>query len=133
MTTPKRTTRKTPKLAAVPAVPEPEAPSATEPPSSLSPAAASWWRSTVEQYELDPHHLRLLSEAAWSWDRCQQARAVVDRDGMTYTDRFGQPKPRPEVAIERDARAAYLRAMRELDLDGVPDPDARPERLRRSR
>ena len=51
MTTRKRTKRTTrPKLAAVPAVPEPEVPSATEPPSTLSAAAQSWWRVTTSEY-----------------------------------------------------------------------------------
>jgi len=99
----------------------------------LSDAAQSWWRDTVGEYELDAHHLRTLSEAAWSWDRAQQARALVDAEGLTVRDRFGQAKPHPAVAIERDSRSAYLRAMRELDLDGAPEPDVRPPRASRNR
>jgi phage terminase small subunit len=128
MTTRKRTLKA---VAAVPA--PPEAPSPTDPPSGLSKAAKAWWREEVEQYELEAHHLRLLSEAAWAWDRCQSARALVDAEGMVVRDRFGQSKPHPATAIERDARAAYTRIMRELDLDGATSPESRPPRASRNR
>jgi phage terminase small subunit len=123
-----------PQLKAIGATPAPpEAPSATDPPSGLSDAAKAWWRETVAEYELEAHHLRLLTEAAWSWDRAQQARALVDAEGMVLRDRFGQAKAHPAVAIERDSRAAYLRACRELDLDGAQQPESRPPRPSRNR
>jgi len=40
----------------------------------------------VGDYDLEPHHVRLLTLAAEAWDRGQQAREVLDRDGLTYTD-----------------------------------------------
>ncbi|MEJ7714176.1 MAG: hypothetical protein WKF40_00095 [Thermoleophilaceae bacterium] len=53
---------------------------------------------------------------------------ALAQHGTTYTDRFGQPRARPEVNIERDARIAFARLLRELDLDGEPAPDPRPPR-----
>ena len=38
--------------------------------------------------------------------------------GAVYVDRFGQPKTSPWVQIERVARFAALRALRELSLHG---------------
>ena len=105
----------------------------TDPPSTLSPAAQSWWKATTDEYELEPHHVRLLSEAAFAWDRAQQARALVEAEGIVVRDRFNQAKPHPGVAIERDARTLYARLCRELDLDSVAEPDARPTRLPRNR
>jgi hypothetical protein len=96
----------------------------TKPPHHLRPATAAWWRSVNDDFDLDPHHVRLLTLAAEAWDRGQQAREIIDRDGMTYLDRFGCPKPRPEVAIERDSRIGFARLLRELALDGVDAPEA---------
>ena len=55
------------------------------PPAHLSPSAAQWWTSTVEDYELHEHHLRLLQLACEAWDRAQGARALLDNDGALLT------------------------------------------------
>jgi phage terminase small subunit len=99
----------------------------------LAAPTRAWWRGVVTAYDLDPHHLRLLTLAAEAWDRGQDARAALAQHGsLTFTDRYGCPHPRPEVAIERDARTSFARLLRELDLDGAPAPDARPPRLTRN-
>lgn len=106
------------------------APSIPLAPRHLRDDTRRWWRSVVETFDLEPHHLRLLTLAAEAWDRGQQAREVIDRDGPTFTDRFGQPKARPEIAIERDSRIGYARLLRELDLDiEPPKAPGRPPRL----
>ena len=103
-------------------------------PDHLQPATARWWRSVLEDYELEPHHVRLLTLAAESWDRTAAARSVLDRNGLTYVDRFGAPRARPEVAIERDGRLAFARLIRELDLDVEPPAEGRrPPALRSTR
>jgi phage terminase small subunit len=103
-------------------------------PDHLEPATARWWASVVETWELDEHHVRLLTLAAEAFDRAVQARKVIARTGLTFKDRFGQPKPRPEVVIERDARIAFARLLRELDLDVESPPEhPRPPTLNRMR
>jgi phage terminase small subunit len=104
------------------------------PPKHLKPLTRQWWSSVLTDYELEPHHIRLLTLAGEAWDRCCAARAVVDKSGMTYTDRFGDPRPRPEIAIERDARTSFARLLRELDLDvGTPAANSRPPLLKSNR
>jgi hypothetical protein len=78
----------------------------------------------VDGWQLDDHHVRLLTLAAEAWDRCSQARRLLDKHGLTYTDRFDAPRTRPEVAIERDCRLAFDRLVRSLDLDEPPMPPA---------
>jgi phage terminase small subunit len=106
-----------------------------EPPGHLSPATKDWWRTTVRDYDLEPHHLRLLQGAAESWDRYQQARVALAKHGLTFTDDKGMVRARPEVAIERDSRIAFARLIRELDLDVEAPAEARsrPPALRSNR
>ena len=103
-------------------------------PSHLSVATKKWWKSVVNEYALQPHHFRLLQLAGEAWDRAQSARKILDKDGLTYTDRFKAPRPRPEIAIERDNRLAFARLVRELDLDTeIPTDPMRSPALRRNR
>lgn len=93
-------------------------------PAHLSAPIKKWWGIIVREFELEQHHLRLLRLACEAWDRCQQAREIIDRDGISYVDRFGAPRMRPECAIERDSRIAFARLVRELNLDSAPGPEA---------
>jgi P27 family predicted phage terminase small subunit len=96
-----------------------KAPSA---PAHLREETRAWWKEMVEKYAMGGHHLKLLLAACESWDLYCQAKAVLDSQGLTYTDRFRQPCARPEVAIMRDAKLAFVRILRELNLPGdTPD------------
>jgi P27 family predicted phage terminase small subunit len=103
------------------------------PPRHLQPTTKRWWRSVVDEWVLNEHHVRILSLACEAWDRGQQAREILEREGLTYVDRFGQPTARPEVAIERDSRLAFARLVRELDLDSEVTPESRLPSLRSNR
>lgn len=106
-----------------------------EPPAHLSISSAAWWRQVVEEYALEPHHLRLLQSAAEAWDRQAQARAELAAHGsLTFTDARGAIKAHPAEAIERNARIAFARLVRELDLDaGAPAERSRPPALASNR
>ena len=95
----------------------------------------AWWRSVLEGFDLDEHHKHLLEAACGAWDRMVQARMAIAEHGLTFEDPAGSPKARPEVAIERDARIAFARLVRELDLDiePPPEPRGRPPGLRSNR
>jgi hypothetical protein len=64
--------------------------------------------------------LLLLETGMRAFDRCEAARALLDRDGVVVTDRWGQSKQHPAAAVERDARAGLLAALRALCLDVEP-------------
>ena len=95
-----------------------------EVPQHLSLAAQQFWGYIMETFELEPHHEQLLQVCCESLDRMAGARKVLDRDGPTFVDRFGQPAVKPEVKIERDAQTIFIRALRELDLDREDIPGA---------
>lgn len=75
---------------------------ALKPPKHLRAASSDWWKQVVEEFDLDSHHVRLLTKACEAFDRSEQAREALLKYGLTYTDRFGAPRARPECAIERD-------------------------------
>jgi P27 family predicted phage terminase small subunit len=115
------------KSAASLAIVRPAAASAAAPPRKLpsSPAhlskdASAWWGEVVRDFNMEPHHLRLLQAACEAWDRCQQARRAVAEQGLTFTDASGVIKANPAVSIERDARTLFARLVRELNLDEEP-------------
>ncbi len=94
-------------------------------PAHLRPSTRTWWLQVHRDFALEAHHTKLLTLAGEAWDRCAAARKILDRDGLTFADRFGQPKPRPEVAIERDSRVAFARMLRELGLDVAQPGESR--------
>lgn len=86
----------------------------------LSREAVKWWNRIVEEWDLDPGALLILENALECFDRMRQAQAIIARDGITTTDRFGQVKQHPATLVERDAKAGLLRALRALNLDIEP-------------
>lgn len=96
-------------------------------PKHLAPATAAWFESVLKNYDLEPHHVRILALASEAWDRGQEAREALTKHGsLTFNDRFGSPHARPEVAIERDSRIAFARLLRELCLDIEEPAENRP-------
>ena len=77
----------------------------------------------VQTFELEPHHIYLLSLACEALDRGAQARKILQKEGLVVTDRFGQEKTHPLIAVERDSALRYARLLRELCLDDS-QPDA---------
>ncbi len=107
---------------------------ALKPPQHLRPPTRAWFAKVTTDFDLEQHHIRLLTLAAECWDRAQQAREALADHGLTFNDRFGSPHARPEVAVERDSRTAFARLLRELDLDVAPPAQAgRPPSLRSNR
>ena len=77
-------------------------------------------RLRVEYDIADSGGLMVLSAACQAFQRAEEARAVLDSEGCTFNDRFGQPRPHPMTVVERDSRAAMLGALKQLALDVEP-------------
>jgi phage terminase small subunit len=92
-------------------------------PKHLRRETQAWWNAVVLNYDLEDYALRTLLMACEIYDRRLQAREVLATKGLSYSDGKGQWRTRPEVQIERDCNAAFLRAVRSLKLDGPPPPD----------
>jgi phage terminase small subunit len=109
-------------------------PVAQKPPVYLKPATRDWFQHVLTEYSLEQHHFRLLVLASEAWDRGQEARQAIEKHGITYVDRFGAPRKRPEISIEAESRIAFARILRELDLDlDPPATGSRPPALQSNR
>lgn len=100
-----------------------------KPPKHLRVATQRWFESVLEDYELESHHVRLLQLAGEAWDRCQQAREAIKKHGLTFENKYGETKIRPEAVIEKDSRIAFARLVRELNLSEEPPDSPRPKPL----
>jgi P27 family predicted phage terminase small subunit len=98
-------------------------------PEGLKSRSQRLWGAVNKDFELAPHELALLEEACRALDRADQARELVDEKGPVVSDRFGQLRAHPALAIERDMRGLFVRCLRELGLD-PSTIDTRPLRLK---
>lgn len=114
------------------------------PPSGLSPRAVQLWRDLTDEYDFAAPDLALLGECCAALDRADEARAILDREGLSVTDRYGSPKAHPLLDAEVRARALFARLLAQLRVNGVPagagrrgrpgftqNPDKGDPRLRR--
>jgi P27 family predicted phage terminase small subunit len=92
-------------------------------PKHLTAAGRKLWREIADEIELDRAASLLLTALCEQFDRAQQAREILSKDGIISKDRFGQDKPHPACAIEVAATAAMMRAWRLLGFDQVPPGD----------
>lgn len=109
--------------------PPPRARTATpKPPKGLSSEAQGWWTKICSGWELDDAGFLVLQNAMEAFDRMRQAQVLISKDGIVATDRFGQAKVHPAVLVERDSKAALLRALRAMNLAIEPlnDTAGRP-------
>jgi len=102
-------------------------------PKHLKPATKRWFEHVVNEYQLDSHHLRLLQLAAESWNRSQEARTLLAKEGITVKNRHDESVPHPAISIERDSAIRFSRLLRELDLDIEVTEAQRPPALRSNR
>lgn len=116
------TNKSSPKPRALPkrqrSAPPPRKPRGVLAPRHLEAVERAMWRAiTAEFLFADPASLALLRSALEAHQRARECRLAIDKDGLTTQDRFGQVRAHPLLAAERDARAAFLAAMRALNLD----------------
>ena len=87
------------------------------PPKHLKAGARHLWRKLLSDFVIeDSGGLALVRAVCESFQRQQEARKIIDKDGAVFVDRFGAPKAHPACAIERDARAQMISALRALKL-----------------
>jgi len=90
-------------------------------PAHLGDAGRLLWQEIQAQYQIaDAGGRALLQQAAEAADRVNECREIVAAQGAVVRVKGGAPRAHPLLSVERDARAAMLRAVRFLNLDTEP-------------
>ena len=90
-------------------------------PKKLSPEAKGLWRKLQSEYDIhDAAGVQILAAGLEAFDRMRGAQEQIAKAGASFLDRFGQLRAHPLLPVERDARAAYLAALKSLNLDLEP-------------
>jgi P27 family predicted phage terminase small subunit len=101
-----------------------------KPPDGLCDEAKTFWEEVVAEFTIDDvGSRRVLQTACQAYTRMTQAQVIIEEEGITCADRFGQLKVHPAVLIERDSRAAVLAAIKQLKL--VVDEPVQPKQAGR--
>jgi len=77
-------------------------------------------RIKTEYGIVDEGGLLLLQTAFEAFDMMRKAQRIINKDGLTFKDRFYQVKTHPLCNVVRDARAQFLQALKQLNLDIEP-------------
>jgi P27 family predicted phage terminase small subunit len=94
------------------------------PPRHLDEEEQGIFRALVSEFQIDDSNsVSLLTVAMEAHMRMRQATELLAEEGTIIKNRFGQRIRHPAVAIERDNRSDFLRAMKTLNLK--PDPAVR--------
>lgn len=78
--------------------------------------AAELWRETQAAWSLNAPALELLRCAVEALARADEAAEIVSRDGLTFVDRWGQPRQHPAAALELNHRGQAARYLQALGL-----------------
>jgi phage terminase small subunit len=88
------------------------------PPPHLGEPEKLIWAGVFADYKLETGaSIAVLTTALEAHQRAREAREAVAVDGMVVLGRDGQTKVHPLLAVERDARQAWLAAVRALGLE----------------
>jgi P27 family predicted phage terminase small subunit len=88
------------------------------PPDHLGAPEKLIWEQVFEDYDLSTRaSAAVLATALEAHQRAREAREIISRDGMTVEGRDGQAKVHPLLAVERDARQAWVAGIRALGLE----------------
>ena len=78
--------------------------------------AAELWREAQAAWSLNAPALELLRCAVEALARADEAAEIVSRDGLTFVDRWGQPRQHPAAALELNHRGQAARYLQALGL-----------------
>ena len=98
-------------------------------PKSLRTKGKAFWKTVVDQFQLEDYQLVTLRLAAECLDRIEDARLAIQKHGLVIEGRLGV-KANPACEVEKNNKTIYARLVREIGLDAILDEAAsRPKPL----
>jgi hypothetical protein len=92
-------------------------------PAGLGVRGRSFWRSTVDTFDLERDEVELLAEVCRCLDEIDLMRDVLAQQGATVTGSRGQVRPHPLLAEIRSTRLLVARLLGQI---GLPDEAGKP-------
>jgi phage terminase small subunit len=89
------------------------------PPEYLRDSSKQFWRQVVDRYLLEAHELALLGFACEALDRCEVARAAIEKDGAYVQGKRGHLVAHPGVKVIKDSQDSFRLILGKLDLKHV--------------
>lgn len=86
-------------------------------PKHLSKKSKKFFKYVINEYELEEHHIKTLTLACECLDRIEEARVIINEEGIVYYDKWNKPKPHPALKTEEQNKIIFARLIRELNLD----------------
>jgi P27 family predicted phage terminase small subunit len=87
------------------------------PPEHLGKPEQKIWATVFGDFNMTQTAHAVLITALEAHQRARECREIIKREGMTITGRDKQAKVHPLLAVERDARQAWLSAIKTLGLE----------------
>lgn len=103
-----------------------------KPPRGLRAPGRQLWVAVCDRFDMEPPEMILLASACAAADRAAEAKAIVDKDGVTIEGRYG-PRVHPAVAVERASRESMIRILKELGYDPLKSAEAQTRAARDAR
>jgi len=92
-----------------------------KPPLHLNRPGKRLFRLISKEYGItDAGGIALLVRACECQDRLAAAWEIIAQEGEITKDRYGNARLHPAMSLEKDARAGFLQAMKQLNLDVEP-------------
>jgi phage terminase small subunit len=87
------------------------------PPRHLSKKMREVWEKVFAQKNLSERDTLIFQQALETHDAREKCRRITKKHGRTYVDRWGAPKPRPEVQMEIAYGQHFAKLISMVNLD----------------
>src|SRR5215470_2883032 len=85
-------------------------------PADLSESSKKFWQEIFEQYNLEPHHLKLLNAACVMLDGATAAEKAIKQHGEYHLDRHGVWRSHPAIADRKACLAQFARLLKAIGI-----------------